>query len=42
MVDRRLHCGDFGFTRDEVRLMFYDGHARSLRMLIDAGLVKEK
>jgi len=31
-----------GLTRDDVRLAFWEGHARSLRMLIEANLVLEK
>ena len=29
-----------GWTYDDVRLAFWEGHARSLRILIDEGLVK--
>ena len=28
------------YSRSEVRLMFWEGHARSLRILIEEGLVK--
>ena len=30
----------YGYMREEVDLMFWEGHARSLRILIEKGLVK--
>lgn len=38
VVDR-LRPAPIGYTREEIQLAFWEGHARSILILIDAGLI---